>query len=696
MASPRFHHNSNADGRKQQQQHGQRASGKSAQRTAMSKIAHASHSDSLGSGGETDEDAEEGDSSDGEGSDEAASQPDAFALPGAESLQEKGSQRLAGLEAGDMFMDEDMQAVAGAQASDDENDGYAGVDDVSDDEDDVDDRSVMRAVEQDLRNEFEQAEQRRNADSLSTGMNTMLLQTSDALAQSLGLAVGGATSESWPNNGFNVNLDDDPFVGLQFDDSLYQEMYADAERALGISADPAEERARQTSEDSAATKKRVRFLEPQETLSRSSSTASSVDPDDMYPDLFDAQDDPALRQQFGLDVDLDASFRADFSDAGSCYDFDGDEERMALAIDDESSDSDEDASSFAETENEGDTTDEETEEETIVRVQAMQRRADQARASAPSTPILVSRHTSPRSRASDSPATPRTGKGPRLGKFTIDKTKATFSSDASGKGIKVLPPQNPAEKDRAFWDRVKTVNGSSSGATRSAAYYRMRHSATKNMPQRPFTAQCTLGSMFNGNLDIIRNNDTAGIAGDLFPGLVPNYGSFTGIVNEASDQESEQLNIQDFVDLDDEESDVEEPASASSSTMLSQGASSRSSFSSAQARHNDSLLDHLDQHRGLVGSFRNNQSFAKHASSLALHPSKRASTLESNALQKGRRGAANTPITPARKKRVSQDLSLTGAGVKKTVSSPLAGRRPRSRGGSLSGGMNQTLGPSLM
>ncbi|KAK1020800.1 hypothetical protein LTR33_018720, partial [Friedmanniomyces endolithicus] len=148
----------------------------------------------------------------------------------------------------------------------------------------------------------------------------------------------------------------------------------------------------------------------------------------------------------------------------------------------------------------------------------------------------------------------------------------------------------------------------------------------------------------------------------------------------------------DFIDMDSDESDSEEPTSAST---FSSAAGPRDSYSSADTSRNDSLLNHLDQQRGLVGSFRRNQNFAKQVSSLASHPVKRASTLESNALQKGRRAAANIPITPARKKRISQDLSLTGAGVRKAVGSPLAGRRPRSRGGSLSG-MHQTLGPSLM
>ncbi|TKA74579.1 hypothetical protein B0A55_06313 [Friedmanniomyces simplex] len=670
MASPAFPPVSNRDVQKQQQQHSLHIQNGGVRKSAMSKNTPMSREDSTVSDADSEDEAEEGDSSANEGSDEEDSQPD-----------------------GDMFEDDTMQAVAGAIASDEDDGDYAGVEDMSDDDEDADDandQGVMRAAEQDLREEFERTEQRRNADSMTEDMDTMFLQEDEAFARRLNLQSGESSQNE---SAFSVNLDDDPFVGLQFDDSLYQEMYDDAEKALGMCLSAEQQRDRQNREDSAGTKKRVRFLEPQETLSRGSSMSSSDDPNDLYPDLFDAQDDPALRRRFGLDVDLDANFRMDYSDAGSCYDFDGDEERMALAIDDEESDSEDHASGFdAETEDEGDTTDEESDEERDARILAMQKRAAEARKSVPSTPTPAERNTSPRADAASSPSTPRTGKGPRLGKFVIDKTKATISSDSTGKRINIHPPQNPAEKDKAFWNRVNTVNGARGDTPRSSTYYSMRTVAVENMPQRPFTAQSTLGSMFNGNLDILRNNDASGIAGHLFPGLVPHSNSFTEALAGDSESEIEEVNMQDFIDIEGDESDTDEPTSASTP---SSAAGPRTSFSSLDTPRNDSLLNHLDQQRGLVGSFRRNQSFARQASSLASHPVKRASTLESNALQKGRRAAANIPITPARKKRVSQDLSLTGAGVRKAVGSPLADRRPRSRGGSLSG-MHQTLGPSLM
>ncbi|KAK5680595.1 hypothetical protein LTS10_007528 [Elasticomyces elasticus] len=672
MSGPSFPPVSNRDVQKQQQQ-SMRTHNGSAKSSTASKAARAGRPESTVSDADSEDGAEEADSSANEGSDDEDSEPDVMALSGAQRL------RLAGFEAGDMFADDSVDAVAGANASDENDDDYAGVEDVSDDGEDMGNANglgVLRAAaEQDLIEEFPIDEELRIAEDMTEDLDAMALQRDEALAQSLSLQYGDGMHEN------EFSLDDDPFAGLQFNDSAYQELYDEAERGLGMCIPPKDERA----DDTTGTKKRVRFLEP-EMVSRSSSVSSEDDPDEMYPDLFDAQDDPALRQRFGLDVDLDAGFHMNNSDAGSCYDFDGEEERMAFAIDDEESDSDED-SYGGDTDDEGDKTDVESEEEIL----AMHKRAAEARKSAPSTPTPVSRRASPTSQAAGSPSAPKTGRGPRLGKFVVDKTKATISSDTMSNRIKIQPPQQPAEKDKAFWKHVQTMKGRN-GPARSAAYYSMRTGATKNMPERPFTAQSTLGSMFNGNLDILRNNDVSGIGGHLFPATMTRSNSLTETLVGDSDSEVEEVNMQDYIDLEDDDdgSDGEDPEA-----IFSPVSDTQSSLSSLDARRSDSLLDHLDQHRGLVGSFRRNQNFAKQVSSLASHPVKRASTLESNALQKGRRAAANIPITPARKKRISQDLSFAGAGVRKPVSSPLSAKRPHSRPGS-SSGMSQTLGPSLM
>ncbi|KAK5128350.1 hypothetical protein LTR85_003018 [Meristemomyces frigidus] len=660
------------------------------------KAAHGSESRSRGV--DLDSDADDDDSSAIEDTeDEGEGEPNGVALSDAERrISGDNEQRLAGLEAGDMFMDDAAQGVAGAEMDDgeSEDDDYAGVEDVSDDEDSVDEphsKNALRAAEQDLIDEFERTEERRDATSMTADMDTMFLQdNSHPRVRRLSLTSNGTLPDAFD---LNINMDDDPFLGLASHDSLYQDMFNEAEDTLASEDALASWRQpeRKDSEDSVGTKKRVRFMEPHETRSRSSSLSSEEDPSGGFPDLFDPQDDAMLRSRFGIDVDLDASFQHDYSDTGSYYDFEGEEERLALQIDDEESDTDADTSSL-DSDEEGDTTDEEAEEEQIARVPSAPQ-ADRSPTRGPRTPTPAKRPVARAARAQTTPlSTPTTGKGPKMGTFVVDKSRATMSADTSGNRIKVLPPTRPCEKDKAFWDRAKTAAAASSRSStpRSSGYWNMR-TPGPDIPPRPFTAQSTLGSMFNGNLDILHNTDVSGIAGELFPGLAPqaNASFASASVTEDSEAELMEVNMNDFLDMDDSGSESDEPSSSGPITSPLQP----SHFDPFTTR-NDSLLNHLDQQRGLVGSFRRNQTQAKHFSSLAANPANRASTSEYNALQKGRRAAANIPVTPARKNRISQDLSLTGAGVKKAVSSPLAGRRRRSRGDSLSG-IQQSLGSPI-
>jgi hypothetical protein len=191
--------------------------------------------------------------------------------------------------------------------------------------------------------------------------------------------------------------------------------------------------------------------------------------------------------------------------------------------------------------------------------------------------------------------------------------------------------------------------------------------------------------MFNGNLEFMRNNDNHGIADDLLPTLSRRqtaFSSFTGTEDSDTDHRTD-LHMQDFIHLNDSDSDHDDTQAVQGGSLDDIEMFEGFPSDAGHERRNSDLLDHFTQNRGVIGSFRRNQHFTKHISSQASHPAQRASTHEFNALQKGRRGAANTPITPARKKRASQDLTPNRGGVRKSMSSPLTSRRPRSRGNSL-------------
>ncbi|WPH02815.1 Hypothetical protein R9X50_00568300 [Acrodontium crateriforme] len=594
-------------------------------------------------------------------------EPDASAL----SVVRK---RLAGLQSGD----DSEQATSGAE-QEDSDDEYAGLDEISDDDDDDEktevekEADVLRNAELDLIQEFERKEHRRTTDSALDHMFN-----------------AGANGGAEDDSNSVVDLNEDPFAGLEAHDSLYQDLWNDAEYDLGLWRLPID----QDHPESMGNKKRVRFEEAR-SRSLSVSSNSSVDANETFPDLFMAQDDPALAQHFAIDMDPDATFTGDYSDAESCYDFDGEEEIIAFEVDEDMSDSDEEDVSSEESDFDGDTTDEETEEETIARMLEMQRAAGKSPRIGPSTPAAAKRSSITRTTSTGSPTTPKNGRGPRTGTFILDPTRAAMSADSSSNKIKLLPPTKPTEQDKAFWRRARNAAASRNGSPTGSSSFLMRPRSATEMPDRPFTAQCTLASMFNGNIDLIRNNERPSVAPEMFPTALSRPQTSFGSTTWTEDSELEPLDVDmdDFIDMSsDSESDDEDPESATSPLKADDV---------FQTPRNDGissgLLDHLEQQRGLVGSFRRNQSRVKHVSSLASHPIKRAATMESNALQTGRRGAANTPMTPARKNRPSQDMNVTGSGVKKIFSSPLAQRRPKSRGNSISGnGIYQTLSPSIM
>jgi hypothetical protein len=338
----------------------------------------------------------------------------------------------------------------------------------------------------------------------------------------------------------------------------------------------------------------------------------------------------------------------------------------------------------------GDTTDDESREDQIAAMKAWKLAMSTASSSAdtkqgPAKPSIHGVARTPPNPSTSRPTTPKSSQVFKKGKFILDPTRATMTTDSDSKKIKLLPPTTPLEKDKAFWDRAKTANSSRDGSPGNS-YLTIATPGADIIPDRPFTTESTLGSMFQGNLDILRNNDINGIADDMFPAMVDSQTSFVSSATMGdSDTDLGDVNMQDFVDFDDCDSDTDEPPSRPLTSSGEPDLFDVYMVAGMTGRRGSDLMGHFDQNRGVVGSFRRNQHQARHISSLASHPAKRASAHEYNALQKGRRGAANTPMTPARKKRASQDITPNSAGVRKSINSPLTARRPRSRGNSLVG-----------
>jgi hypothetical protein len=337
----------------------------------------------------------------------------------------------------------------------------------------------------------------------------------------------------------------------------------------------------------------------------------------------------------------------------------------------------------------------ETEEETLEEKQAKMLEVcrlarPESIVSAPATPTASKRTPAPIARSnSSSKGSPtkanKTRKGPKEGTFVCDPTKATVVSDSTGKKTVLYIPTQPSAKNKAFWDRARNVAGSQNTSPRGSMSIELPRRGGKDEPAaRPFTAQSTLATMFDGNFDFMSHTEMSPPPIRIRPqsSYTPAPSAFTtpAPTEGGSDLEEEE-EYPDFgmlVDLD-QDSDEEDDGTWSAAVT--------------------SPTEPTFLSRGMVGSFRLNQHRAKQESSMASHPDSRASTSEINALQTGRRGAGNAPITPARKRRMSKDLNRTHSGIRKPTlpsgASPLSARRPRSRGQSLSGRLDQTFTPGL-
>lgn len=261
-----------------------------------------------------------------------------------------------------------------------------------------------------------------------------------------------------------------------------------------------------------------------------------------------------------------------------------------------------------------------------------------------------------------------------------DPTKAILTTDKSTRKTILYPPSQPPAHNKAFWDRARSAVKTSTGSPRGSIAIPL--AARDASPERPFTAKATLGSMFDGRIDIFDEATSLPSTHNTqaFPAFSSALMASFSATEENSDMDAEypatfntMLNMDQFDD-DSSDADTNTPGPRTGEPAF---------------------LAH-----GVVGSFRLNQHRARFESSLPSNPAKRASAAEHNALQNGRRAAGNAPITPARKRRSnSQDLFRTGSGVRKNaalaLSSPVVARRRHSRGQSLSGRLDQTLTPEM-
>jgi hypothetical protein len=304
---------------------------------------------------------DEGDSSandDDDDEEDDDNDADVFALPGGPRIGKNATGRLAGRMPEDVDMSDADQAVAGAErasTNDSDEEDYGGVGEISDSdesEEDVDEDIVLRKAERDLIAEYESSERPRAAKAMAKEMDDMSIGEDLSRRTSM-------QSETSMEGDLDLDLDftQDPFGGLNSNDSLYQELIEDAEgqfdnelaswRIPDVHPDSLmmHGRSRESSTFSTHTAKKVRFEETTSTRSRTSSLSSEdIDPRDAYPDLLDSADTPVGRSSMLL-INIDPDMSMDQMETESLYDFDFEDEYEKAAFEiDRESDSEESSS----------------------------------------------------------------------------------------------------------------------------------------------------------------------------------------------------------------------------------------------------------------------------------------------------------------------------------------------------------------
>ncbi|KAI5202794.1 hypothetical protein E4T39_04461 [Aureobasidium subglaciale] len=436
---------------------------------------------------------------------------------------------------------------------------------------------------------------------------------------------------------------------------------------------------RTESEQTVPPQRRVRFEERADMSDETDSDADS----DFFPDLFIQQDhlDPRFRRLIEKDDDHEL-YQDDSSNAGSEWDFEADEMRVLL-MDEEEEDSDSSAGSSGYESDDGDTTDEEP-------MPPPPKRAS----SAPTSPSSNMATPRPSNAASTRIRLPlrknknkRTPTQPKMGTFIIDPHRPVLTIDGVGVAQKstLWPAKIQSAADKQLWERMHMLSNTNSRATSRTTSPRQSVQLTPSGESDGMS----IGEEndFFDSFGALRTDQVIGPPEAFTPFVdVTASGAVIHDDDAATAGAEEDQDPMCFLNFDDDDEDEDMPDESDHiASPTTQSFSSQVTNTTSSQPGGFDLLAHLDRH-GVVGSFRRNQHFAKHVGSLPSHPALRASLSETNAMQTGRRAAANTPITPLRKKKAK------GVGARNspmTTTSPLTKSPPLKKKGPIRGGFSR-------
>ncbi|PNS13782.1 hypothetical protein CAC42_3275 [Sphaceloma murrayae] len=409
--------------------------------------------------------------------------------------------------------------------------------------------------------------------------------------------------------------------------------------------------------------RKVRFQDQVDDSGTSSDSDVSVED---FPDIFT---DFPLKPYYTNTHDDELE---DGSDAGSVWDFEGDEMHLDHNDDDDTESVGSTGSSSGYDSDDGDTTDEETCEPIMRRpspsVAPSATPSESPSVSKPKTPVSKGKTRVTRSNAAKKATAPAVHHTPKFGTFELDPRRNVLI--VSGAGVtqknKLYPAKIQTPQEKRMWQKLRESFKNSTASPRTSVQMGIEDDSDYEedqsifSPSGPFSPTGTL-----------LPDDVIGPAEAFLP--FTSVDSSGLITEDASMQSySEDEDVMDlltpYINFDGHEDDEDNSADTSDAleTNTRQRSNTLPSFASSApgtpttpsfSRHDTLGSDfgggvaHLSRTPALVSSFRLNQEYAKEVASYASDPAARFSRSELNAMQAGRRKAANTPITPMRKKR---------------------------------------------
>ena len=261
-----------------------------------------------------------------------------------------------------------------------------------------------------------------------------------------------------------------------------------------------------------------------------------------------------------------------------------------------------------------------------------------------------------------------------MGSWIADPTKPMAIVDSTGTRLVIYPPQRPQKRNQFFASLGSSAASSANSSPRpsmsqlaiavddSEAEPSARSSQDPVSPMFGSSPNLMMSGLVNvgPGSEHLTGGQVLGPPEAFFP--FTNFDAGGNVIMDEDDDEDEDdlLNLDDFIDFgedtdgSDHEGAIAEPHSPSASSMTSGiSATPKPAKMSSATPSTPSLMDHLD--KGVVTAFRRSQ--YNHRPTQR-RPSKGSLQRVNAAFKGGRRAAADPPLSPLKKRRLSDAFDV--------------------------------------